>query len=188
MAFALESLFPEYVLNDDDKHGPSTISEEDADDEEKKVQASQALSPTVREGERKVLVFESLDSIDFTTQSAVKYCHRLSSCLVRDHMDGSQQAPTSVLRVSRTSSQQGWCHFGHVLDHGAIRSAVWLQDAQQRWSSYRTSTPHPLGDTRWPRPMKRIVAFNSQRGVQCSTCARFLALTTIAFLQTFRNP
>ena len=35
-SFAIENLFPEYVLNDDDKHGPSTISEEDADDEEKK--------------------------------------------------------------------------------------------------------------------------------------------------------
>ena len=138
-SFAIENLFTEYVLKDDDKYGPSTISEEDADDEEKRVQASQALSPTVREGERKLLVFENLDSIDFTTQSAVKYCHRLSSWLVRDDMDGAQQAPTSVLRVSRTLSQQGWRHFGHVLDDGAILSAVWLQDAQQRWSTYRTS-------------------------------------------------
>ena len=37
MAVALESLFPEYVRNDDDKHGTIPISEEDEDDEKKKV-------------------------------------------------------------------------------------------------------------------------------------------------------
>ena len=72
-SFAIENLFPEYVLKDDDKYGPSTISEEDADDEEKR---SKRVRPCHRQSERereKYLCAICLDSIDFATQSVVKY-------------------------------------------------------------------------------------------------------------------
>ena len=113
----------------------------------KRVQANQALSPTVRKGERKVLVCDLLGlyRLRHTVGREILPPGTLSSLLLRHPMGGAHPEPASVLRVSRTSSQQGWCHFGHVLDDRALLSAMWLQDAQQRWSTYRASRPHPLG-------------------------------------------
>ena len=76
MAIALESLFPEYVLNDDDKYGPSPISEEDEDDEEKRSKRVRSCHPQSETEKEKYLCAICLDFIDFDTQSVVKYCHQ----------------------------------------------------------------------------------------------------------------
>ena len=192
MAIALESLFPAYVLNDDDKYGLSPISAEDEDDEEKR---SKRVRPCHRQSEtekEKYLCAICLDFIDFDTQSVVNYCHQghyLHGLCAITWVERTQHPlPCCVCRGPPRSKV------------GVILDTCWTPAQYSQLCGYRMHNnggqliepPDPTPwdgkyvvyccrDTRWPRPMRRIVAFNSQRGVQCPTCRTFLSVDNPRF-------
>ena len=180
-------IFPEYFLEGDDEYGASRVREEDAESREKRSkQARRRHRRSEREREEHLCAI-CLDSIDFDTQSVVKYCHQghylHCYCAIPWVERTRNPLPCCVCRGPPRSKV------------GVILDTCWTTAHYFQLCGYRMHNnggqligpPDPTPwdgkyvvyccrDTRWPRPMRRIVAFNRQRGVQCPTCRTFLSV------------